>query len=120
MPTWPASLPEAPLLGQAKITMKEVRATFPPDVGPPTIRPRPTTAGEGHTVTFAFTAAQLSTFRTFHGTTLSNGASSFTMPYPVDGSDQTFQFLSPPVILAVTDDIFRVTLKLYMEPFVTP
>ena len=102
----------------AQITPEEARATFSGDVGPPIIRERTTSAGEEMNLTFGFTAAELSTFQTFWRADISDGSASFTMEYPIDGSTQTFLFLGPPTIQAVTNNFFRVTGNLYMEPFV--
>ena len=116
MPTWPASLPQTPLLDMAQITPEEVRAVFEGDVGPPIMRARTTSAGEESTLTFGMTSAQLATFQTFWRVDLSHGSASFTMDYTIDGTPQTFLFLSPYTIRQVIDSFFRVTVRLYMEP----
>lgn len=115
MPSWPLTLPDAPLLDHAQYAYEEVRAIFESDSGPPIMRARTTSAGETSDVTWGMTSAQLTTFNTFYKTTLSNGSSSFTMNYIIDDTTQTFLFLKAPTIHQVTDGYFRVTASLYME-----
>ena len=113
MPTWPASLPQAPLLGSLTITPEDIASSFQPDVGPPIIRMETTTAGENLKFSMAFREAQFDTLVTFWNDTLGNGQDAFDWTHPVEDTVESFRFIKPPRITQRTDDYLVTQIDLY-------
>ena len=114
MAAWPASLPQAPLLGTSSIAPQDVIGSQGVGLGPATNRERTTSAGEIVSMSFGMTSAQLTTFDTFWITTLSGGSAEFDIPHPIDGTTQTAVFLDVPVTSDIAGDFFKVAVKLHM------
>lgn len=82
MPTWPATLPQAPLAdgyhegGPGGLLVRE------PDAGPPEVRRRSTAGRQPIAAQYAVTAAQLATFELFVRDDLAGGALAFDWPHP--------------------------------------
>jgi len=115
MATWPASLPQFPLVTTPNIGPEDVRAAFGAKVGPETLRERTTSAGQEITAVYGMTDAQIATLSTFWKTTISHGTVSVDMPHPKTGTTETFVFLAPPATVETTANFHRVTISMYQE-----
>lgn len=96
MPTWPVSLPSAPLVSGWQETLADNLYRFNPRQGRPLTRLKSTQSLDVQGVSWMLTAAQRTTFLTFYRTTLLNGLYSFDMAHPADGTVMTFQFTGSP------------------------
>ena len=75
--TWPASLPQQPLVGAA-VPVRDNKITSQTDVGPDKVRRRSTVAGGETSYTFALTFEQALTFKGFYEDDLKDGVLPFT------------------------------------------
>ena len=74
MATWPASLPQSPLINGFTRTPQQGTAVYRPDIGPPIIRRRTTASGYEVTVDLLMDRTQLATFKTFFHDTILEGS----------------------------------------------
>ena len=116
MPTWPASLPQAALLGTLTMAAEEIRSISRPDIGPPVVRLNGAVAGEIFSFEMMMTGAQLATLTTCWEDTLNNGAETFDWSHPVTEATENFLFINPPEITQRTDVAFVVKVRLYQVP----
>ncbi len=121
MPTWPASLPQLPLIGMTAQDDDAVLRTSM-DTGPATRRNRFTAITQSVSFPMVLTGTQRVTFDTFYRTTISHGALSFDWTDPVDDSTVSMAFKSPPKWSVVagdattTDRIWQTTFELEIQP----
>lgn len=94
MADWPASLPAIRLPIGHQPQSGLIRTSM--DAGPDKVRRRSSSVPEHYSFPMRLTGAQYSTLRTFHDSTLGNGALSFNFDDPLDDTSKTFRFLSPP------------------------
>jgi len=94
MATWPASLPQSPLLDGYKNRPQDsvLRSDFD---GYTKQRNRFTAVLNTVTERYFFTDAQYSTFKQFFETTLSNGSIEFQKPDPESGTTPLYRFVEP-------------------------
>lgn len=93
MPTWPASLPQAPLVDQWSGGPQRNKVSFQPEIGPSIDRRRGSSAFHTYQATFApLTDAQLATFVYFFETELYDGVVSFQWNDPVTGAAYNWKF----------------------------
>ncbi len=121
MPTWPASLPQNPLVGLGDQDGDSVLRTNM-DTGPATRRNRYTAITQSVSFPMVLTGTQRVTFDTFYRTTISNGALAFDWTDPVDDSTVSMAFKSPPKWSLVVgsdtpaDRVWRATFELEIQP----
>ena len=110
---WPASLPQAPLLGTLQTTPEDFRSLFQPDVGPPIIRRNAFVAGESLSFSISATDAQYTTLIDFWEDTLNHGSEEFTWTHPITDVTETFQFTKRPRITSRAGNAHRAQINLY-------
>ena len=113
--TWPASLPQLPLLRNRRQSHEDVMTRYGTGKGPNTVRARAGSAGETLTVRYPMTAAQYATFDTFWKTTLEQGTKRFTIPHPLSGSTVIVTMINVPAITMSLPKLIYVDLQLFME-----
>lgn len=115
-PTWPDTLPDAPLADGLQETFAETTLRSQTDTGPAKTRPR-VTAGIGKlTLAYYLTAAQYAVLKDFYKTGLLGGALRFDMTHPIDSTTIVCRFLKPPAPVALSSTRFKVTLELEVLP----
>jgi hypothetical protein len=112
MPTWPAGLPQKPLINAYGETFANLTIASPVDDGPPKVRKFTTYAVDPYTFRFVITTAQRLTFETFYKTTVNGGADTFTWAHPITAASDTWRFnpTSTPKFVPVPN-----TDQLYMD-----
>lgn len=117
MAQWPAGLPQQPFTGTLQEVDEENLDSFKPSTGPSLDNPRSSAAGTIFEFELRITTAQKEALRTFHRTTLSFGALSFTAPRPGDENDIiTVKFLAPPQYTHLAGDMHAAALRWYLIP----
>jgi hypothetical protein len=81
--SWPASLPQCPILDAFEEQPQPSDVSFSPEAGPSKIRRRATAKAWICALIFKMTNAQVNTFNLFYETTLEDGALPFTWEHPV-------------------------------------
>lgn len=116
--TWPATIPQCPILNGFSEQKQVNVVAFSPDVGPPKMRRRSTTAWWQTSVAYRMTRTQLTTFNTFYETTIQDGSLPFTWKHPIlqTNFDWVFDPKETPKIDHVTASTFRVTFNLLRLP----
>lgn len=115
MPTWPASLPQCPVLPVQETPQNNV-AAFQPFVGDAKTRRRSTANGAMLGATFAILRSQLATFDVFYGDDLKDGALAFDWRHPVTGVTQSWKFEAPPQKTWVAPTRVLIAVRLRMLP----
>ncbi len=112
MATWPASLPQAPLLrgyseqGQGNTIRTQM------DVGPPKRRRRYTAELVQYQMMVLLTEAQLATFETFYTSTLSHGADAFDWVDHRAGTTLEYAFVGRPQYTPAGGGLWEVSFTL--------
>lgn len=116
MPTWPLTLPAAPLVDGFRETMPPVTVRTEMDAGPAKIRRR-TTSGVGKlSLAYLLNAAQVATLESFVTHDLAGGALAFGFTHPRRGTTVNCRFTRLPEHLAVNADFFKSTFELEILP----
>jgi len=105
--SWPISLP-LPDVGGYQETMPDAVIRSPMDVGPDKVRRRTSAAVRKFKLTYSMTPTQLATLDTFFNTTVEGGALTFTMDNPRTAITETYRFMAPPDINAISGAYYRV------------
>lgn len=102
-PVWPATLPQAPLVGWTDAEQSQSESTEV-SVGPAKVRRRTTMTRIKRKLSMEMTGTQLGTLRTFYRTTCLGGTLEWdwTNGDPVLDSTVTYRFLSPPSVTNLT------------------
>jgi hypothetical protein len=116
MDTWPATLPQYPLIAGYARTQQPQTVRTEMDAGPAYVRRRFTAASTYFSESTIVDAAQRATFWEFFNTTLAGGALPFSWKDPVTAAAGIFRFMGEPQEVAYTDDIFEIKLSLEMLP----
>ena len=119
MPTWPASLPQKPLLTGFQIAAQSMVIAFGTEVGPGKIRRRTTARVAGLPFSFHVNATKLATFIDFFEDDLEDGALAFDMTDPVVGGTASFRIApsDPPYVASVVgNNLWLVSLQLQRLP----
>lgn len=117
MSTWPADLPQSPLINGFKDRLPALTVRSQPDVGPAKVRRRFTSAVRPMTFNFLMTSEQLTSFETFFIETLQGGALAFDFVHPRTEETISLRFLQePPEPEAVSDDLYRVVCMVERLP----
>lgn len=115
-PTWPDTLPDAPLADGLQETFADTALRSQTDTGPAKTRPR-ATAGVGKMIlAYHLTAAQYAVLKTFYTSDLLGGSLRFDMTHPVSGAVMTCRFLKPPAPATLSPKRFKVMLELEVLP----
>ena len=115
MATYPAGLPQNPLLGYTeKITSPLIRSEM--ETGSPKVRRRFTSAIRTFNVRFILTKAQVATLETFYVTTTNYGADAFTFENWRTDASVSMRFVDSPSYTAISTDIWEVSMELEQLP----
>ncbi len=115
MPTWPASLPQRPLVDGMVETPPDNKIVTRMAQGPSKVRRRGTGDVRKYRVAFNMTDAQVATFETFYSTTVKHGSLSFDIPHPRTGATISVRIMGSPEYVTVSSN-WRVTLELEELP----
>lgn len=113
--TWPASLPQRPLLNFEQ-TEKPNTIRTGMDVSTAKVRRRFSAVEWRIRAVIKLTDAQLVTFWTFFNTTLAGGSLTFDWILPEDESAAELRFVSTPKAVATTASVATVSLELESIP----
>jgi hypothetical protein len=116
MPTWPVTLPAAPLLEGFREATPDTVLRTEMEQGPAKLRQRTTAGVRTLSVGYLLSAAQVATLETFYLTTLSGGAAAFDFTHPRTGAGVSCRFVRPPEYAAVNGNYFRAALELEILP----
>ncbi len=116
MPTWPTSLPTAPMISGLNETLADNLVRTQMDQGPAKVRRRSTANVKPLQIQYVLTVAQKDTLITFFVTTLVSGSLSFTFTDPLTDSSSTVRFTGPPSFKAVSAIAWATTLALEVLP----
>jgi hypothetical protein len=118
IPAWPAGVPQTALRGSIEVP----QTAEPPlrsDMNSGTTRQRRKYSLRiaRYSMKIVMTSAQCATFRTFHETTLGDGAARFTMDLSFNGAivNRTCQFVEPPRYSPLGPGNMEITLSLRVE-----
>lgn len=118
IPAWPVGLPYSPLVGTLQIS-RTAEAPVSSDMNSGTTRRRRKYSLRIAPMTFQImlTNSQAATFKTFHETTLGDGAARFTLPIWFAGAfaTKTAVFAEPPSYDHIPPDAVKVSLSLLVE-----
>jgi len=115
IPTWPSTLPQALLLSGYGQKAADVVLRTSMDTGPAKVRRRASAGVEDVEGGIIVTPTELGYLRTFHDTTLLNGALRFSWKDPVTKVSEELRFTTPPSWAAV-EGKYRVALSLEIMP----
>lgn len=113
MPSWPSTLPDISLGLTETPQDGAIRTAM--SAGPVKIRRRFSAVSRSVSASLMLTTTERATFDTFREDTLSQGALSFDMDDPRDGTSQTWRFAGVPTFTSVTSD--NNTVKLWRADF---
>jgi hypothetical protein len=118
MPTWPAGLPQCPVLNAFSEQRQRNVVAFSPDVGPPKMRKRSTAVAVLTSVAYRMTTSHLATFNTFYEDTLEDGTLPFDWEHPITNVTYSWMFdaREAPRIDRMTPATFRVSFSLLRLP----
>ena len=116
MPTWPASLPQTPLIAGYKEKVPDLVLRTTMDTGPDKTRRRATAGVRPFDWPTILTTAQIATLDTFYVTTLNSGALTFTVNHPRTAVSETWRFIGPPEYIPLSGSLHRVAIKLEIMP----
>jgi hypothetical protein len=118
MPTWPVSLPAAPMVQGLKESVPNTVIRTPMETGPPKLRQRFTAGVRPLTLPFLLTKAQVATLDTFYVTTLKGGSLTFDgLNHPRTGAAvSTWAFVKPPEYTPLGPDAWQTQLELEIRP----
>ena len=114
MPTWPAALPQRPLVDGYDEAPPDLVARSQPDVGWAKTRRRATAGPTQIAAAYRMTTAQRAIFEAFVATDLGGGTQAFDWPRPPAGTPVSVRFAAPHRITAVRGP-GRWTIALSLE-----
>lgn len=116
MPTWPPTLPAAPLAEGFRETMPALTVRTEMEAGPAKVRRR-TTAGVGRiSIAYLLSAAQVATLESFVKHDLAGGALAFNFTHPRHGATVRCRFARLPEHAAVNPEFFKSSFELEILP----
>lgn len=116
MPTWPLTLPAAPLAEGFRETMPATTVRTEMEAGPAKVRRR-TTAGVGRlSMAYLMSAAQVATLESFVTHDLAGGALPFNFTHPRRGTAVRCRFARLPEHVAVNAAFFKSAFELEILP----
>ncbi|MBU1567721.1 MAG: hypothetical protein KJ630_19115 [Proteobacteria bacterium] len=116
MATWPATLPQVPLVNgySEKPANNSIRSKM--DVGPAKSRRRISAGVREHKASYLLTSAQLTTFETFYETTLLSGSEKFTWIHPRTKVSGEWRIKALPEWSPLGNGWYGLTLELELLP----
>ena len=118
MTTWPAALPQCPILNGFSEQRQRNLASFAPEVGGPKISRRSTAVAVLTSLVYRMSNADILVFNTFFEDTLKDGSLPFDWDHPVTGTTYTWMFdiNEAPRFDRMTPNSIRVTFNLLRMP----
>ena len=116
MPTWPASLPQSPLVSGFSETPPETSLRTEMEQGPAKVRRRTTAGVRQMQMSFNMTKTQVAALDTFFTSTVNSGATAFDFTHPRTTSTVSVRFVSPPSYTPLNGEYFNVNLELEQLP----
>ena len=114
--TWPAGLPQRPLVDGYSNSFGDGAKRSDMDSGPPKVRKRFTATVEPLRLVFRLTRTQVAILRSFFTTDCQYGAIPFSFVEPVSGAAVRVAFSKPPAIQPRSAIRFDATLELDWLP----
>lgn len=111
MPSWPQSLPPAPLLDGFVETVPETIIRTAMDQGPAKVRQRSSAGVRVFQMSFLLTKVQTAVFDNFYLNTLNGGALMFDFTHPRTGETLALRITKPPEYTAQNSRYFRINLN---------
>ena len=115
MTAWPASLPQAPLIGHTESAPDTVLRTRM-DAGPDKLRRRSTAGVRAIAFPLLLTDAQVNTLDHFYLVDLAGGALRFDLALPRTGGAVQMRFTAPPAYTLVAASKWQAVLRLEVLP----
>ena len=100
MSTWPATLPQSPLVAGYSEQRTDAKQRSTMSTGPAKVRRRFTAVPTTFEVQHLLTNTELATFETFYVDTLSEGTDSFDVPHPRTGTTVTVHYTDAKALAA--------------------
>ncbi len=116
--TWPASLPQRPLVNGYSDGIGDGRVEYAPDTGPTLTRRRSTATPSPLTVAFEMTRDQVDALQVFVATNLLGGSLPFNFPAINEAGTYVVKFQKQglPKWTALGGDYYNVTMSLWKMP----
>lgn len=115
MATWPSTLP-LPSTGGYQEVLPDNTVRTEMEVGPAKVRKRATSATTKYKISFEMDNTDVNTLETFYRTTINEGADTFDMNDPRNGTSETWRIMGPPQIQALGPVYFRVNVNMEKLP----
>jgi hypothetical protein len=121
MPTWPASLPQKPLVDGYEERTPSTLVRTQMDKGPDKVRRRHTAGTRTFAQQLELSGSQVSTLESFIDSDLDGGALQFDWQHPRTGANVKFRFvpLDESTLVSystIGDDVYRVQMQLEILP----
>lgn len=116
MPTWPGTLPIAPLLDNFRETVPDTVLRTEMEQGPAKLRQRTMAAVRTLAVSYLLDKTQVTALETFYLTTLSGGITPFDFAHPRTAATVSCRFVKPPEYTTTNGNFFKTTLELEILP----
>jgi hypothetical protein len=116
MATWPATLPQLPLIQGASEKPPETTIRTNMDAGPAKVRGRFSAGVRPWKMQLVLTTAQVAILDDFYVSTLSGGANRFTWVNPRTTSSAEFRFTAPPEYVPLGGGRYTVAMQLEQMP----
>lgn len=116
MPTWPLTLPQAPLVDGLRETAADTTLRTAMDAGPAKLRSRTTAGVAKLSLSYIMSREEVGTLQEFFDDDLVSGALKFSFPHPRVDATVECRFRQPPAYAPINGDFFRVALELEVLP----
>ena len=116
MPTWPSSLPEAPLLQGFSETPPETVVRTQMEAGPAKIRRRFSAGVRRFTMQFSMTQDQVAAFDDFFQNDCAGGSLAFDFTHPRTKQAHQFRFQTQPRYEPLTNQRYTVIVEMEQLP----
>lgn len=116
MPSWPVTLPTAPLNDGFRETIPVTAVRTEMDAGPAKIRRRTTAGVRRLALSYLLTASQVDTLESFVSGDIAGGALSFTFPHPRTDSLLNCRFARLPEHATLNGGFFKTSFELEVLP----
>lgn len=118
MPTWPASLPQKPLVDSYSEEPKSRILRSEMDAGPPKTRQRFTAGVTNIPVAMTLSIAQLDTFETWFNADIQGGSLQFDMPHPRKDEVVAMMIVPPYQLtpIGAGSEYWRLSMALEVQP----
>lgn len=116
MPSWPSTLPSAPLAARYREMPPDTALRTEMDAGPAKMRRRTTAAVRPLEVEYLLSAAQVAALDSFYTDDLLGGTLGFDFTHPRVGTAETCRFCAAPSYVPVNGDHYRAVLELEILP----